>query len=66
MSRAATLVFTRVLALHQRLKSPAVISGTEVGPFHTVGDTPVTVDPARLRASGEVVLQSVLEMAATE
>lgn len=50
-----------------RRRVPAVmISGTEVGPFHTVGDTPATVDPARLRASGEVVLQSVLEMAATE
>jgi hypothetical protein len=42
-----------------------MITGTEVGPFHTVGDTPATVDPARLRQSGEVVLQSVLEMAAT-
>jgi len=50
-----------------RRRVPAVmISGTEVGAFHTVGDTPATVDPARLRASGEVVLQSVLEMAATE
>jgi peptide/nickel transport system permease protein len=50
-----------------RRRVPAVmVSGTEVGPFHTVGDTPATVDPARLRASGEVVLQSVLEMAATE
>ena len=49
-----------------RRRVPAVmLSGTEVGPFHTVGDTPRTVDPARLRASGEVVLQSVLEMAAT-
>ena len=48
-----------------RRRVPAVmITGTEVGPFHTVGDTPTTVDPARLRASGEVVLQSVLEMAA--
>jgi peptide/nickel transport system permease protein len=50
-----------------RRRVPAVmISGTEVGAFHTYGDTPATVDPARLRASGEVVLQSVLEMAATE
>ncbi len=49
-----------------RRRVPAVmLTGTEVGPFHTVGDTPTTVDPARLRASGEVVLQSVLEMAAT-
>jgi len=49
-----------------RRRVPAVmISGTEVGPFHTVGDTPATVDPARLRASGQVVLQSVLEMAAS-
>jgi peptide/nickel transport system permease protein len=48
-----------------RRRVPAVmITGTEVGPFHTVGDTPATVDPARLRASGEVVLQSVLEMTA--
>jgi hypothetical protein len=49
-----------------RRRVPAVmISGTDVGPFHTVGDTPATVDPARLRASGQVVLQSVLEMAAS-
>jgi peptide/nickel transport system permease protein len=49
-----------------RRRVPAVmITGTEVGPFHTVGDTPTTVDAARLRESGEVVLQSVLEMAAT-
>jgi hypothetical protein len=46
---------------------PAVmVSGTEVGSFHTYEDTPATVDPARLRASGEVVLQSVLEMAASQ
>jgi hypothetical protein len=50
-----------------RRRVPAVmVSGTEVGAFHTYGDTPATVDPARLRASGEVVLQSVLEMAASE
>jgi peptide/nickel transport system permease protein len=50
-----------------RRRVPAVmISGTEVGEFHTYRDTPATVDPARLRASGEVVLQAVLEMAATE
>jgi len=49
-----------------RRRVPAVmITGTEVGPFHTVGDTPTTVDTVRLRESGEVVLQSVLEMAAT-
>ena len=48
-----------------RRRVPAVmISGTDLGPFHTVGDTATTVDPARLRASGELVLQSVLEMAA--
>lgn len=49
-----------------RRRVPAVmISGTEVGMFHTAADTPATVDVARLRASGEVVLQSVLEMAAS-
>lgn len=49
-----------------RRRVPAVmVSGTDLGAFHTVGDTPVTVDTARLRASGEVVLQSVLEMAAS-
>ena len=49
-----------------RRRVPAVmITGTQVGPFHTTGDTPATVDPARLRASGEVVVQSVLEIAAT-
>ncbi|TMF53459.1 MAG: M28 family peptidase [Chloroflexi bacterium] len=49
-----------------RRRVPAVmISGTDLGPFHTVGDRATTVDPARLRASGELVLQSVLEMAGT-
>jgi peptide/nickel transport system permease protein len=49
-----------------RRRVPAVmITGTEVGAFHTTGDTPTTIDPTRLRQSGEVVLQSVLEMAAT-
>ena len=49
-----------------RRRVPAVvITGTDVGPFHTAGDTPTTVDPARLRASGEVVVQAVLEMAAS-
>ncbi|HEV8670258.1 MAG TPA: M28 family peptidase [Candidatus Limnocylindria bacterium] len=49
-----------------RRRVPAVvITGTDVGSFHTAGDAPSTVDPARLRASGEVVLQSVLEMAAS-
>jgi hypothetical protein len=60
LSRAAIAVFTRVLLV------AVMISRTEVGEFHTYRDTPATVDPARLRASGEVVLQSVLEMAATE
>jgi peptide/nickel transport system permease protein len=48
-----------------RRRVPAImLSGTEVGAFHTTADTPATVDPVRLRASGEVVLQAVLEMAA--
>jgi hypothetical protein len=43
-----------------------MITGTDVGPFHTVGDTPATVDPAKLRASGEIALQALLEIAATQ
>ncbi len=72
MSRAAVAVLTRVLlvvftlVLFLRRRVPAVmITGTEVGPFHTASDTPTTIDTARLRESGGVVLQSVLEMAAT-
>ncbi|HEV8230498.1 MAG TPA: M28 family peptidase [Candidatus Limnocylindria bacterium] len=50
-----------------RRRVPAVmITGTDVGPFHTVGDTPATVDPAKLRASGEIALQALLEIAATQ
>jgi len=50
-----------------RRRVPAITLGpTEVGPFHTVGDSPTSIDPARLRQSGEVVVQSLLEMGASE
>jgi len=43
-----------------------MIGPTEVGPFHTTGDTTATVDPKRLRESGEVVVQALLEMGASQ
>jgi len=50
-----------------RRRVPAITVGpTDLGPFHTVGDTVATIDPARLRASGEVVVQALLEMGASE
>jgi peptide/nickel transport system permease protein len=50
-----------------RRRVPAIMIGpTELGAFHTTGDTAQSIDPKRLRASGEVVVQAVLEMAATE
>ncbi len=48
-----------------RRRVPAITVGpTEVGPFHTTGDDVESIDPARLRQSGEVVLQTLLEMGA--
>ena len=50
-----------------RRRVPAITLGpTELGPFHPTGDTPASVDPRRLRESGEVVIQAVLEMGASE
>ena len=50
-----------------RRRVPAITLGpTEVGAFHTVGDTAASIDPKRLRESGEVVVQAVLEMGASE
>ena len=50
-----------------RRRVPAIMVGpTELGPFHTTGDTVQSIDPKRLRASGEVVVQALLEMAAQE
>jgi ABC-type dipeptide/oligopeptide/nickel transport system permease subunit len=50
-----------------RRRVPAIMVGpSDVGAFHTPGDTPQSIDPKRLRAAGEVVVQAVLEMAATE
>ena len=50
-----------------RRRVPAITVGpTEVGAFHTIGDTTASVDPKRLRESGEVVVQALLEMGATE
>jgi|GEM_PF-4472188 len=62
-----------VFALHDPLKNAADRPGydlghtpTDVGPFHTVGDTAASVDPKRLRESGEGVVQALLEMGASE
>jgi Zn-dependent M28 family amino/carboxypeptidase len=50
-----------------RRRVPAIMIGpSELGAFHTTGDTAQSIDPRRLRASGELVVQAVLEMAATE
>ena len=50
-----------------RRRVPAITVGpTEVGAFHTTGDTTASVDPKRLRESGEVVVQALLEMGASE
>ena len=50
-----------------RRRVPAVMVGpSDLGAFHTVGDTVQTIDPKRLRESGEIVLQTVLEMAAEQ
>ncbi len=54
-------------ATYLRRRVPAIMVGpTELGAFHTVGDTIATIDPKQLRASGEVVLQAVLEMGASQ
>ena len=50
-----------------RRRVPAITVGpTDVGPFHTTGDTTASVDPKRIRESGEVVVQALLEMGASE
>lgn len=54
-------------ATYLRRRVPAIMVGpTDLGAFHTVGDTIATIDPKQLRASGEVVLQAILEMGASE
>jgi hypothetical protein len=46
---------------------PAISVGpTDLGPFHTTADTPASIDTKRLRESGEVVVQALLEMGASE
>jgi Zn-dependent M28 family amino/carboxypeptidase len=50
-----------------RRRVPAIMIGpTDLGPFHTLGDTVATIDAKQLRASGEIVLQAALEMGASE
>ena len=50
-----------------RRRVPAISVGpTDLGPFHTTGDTPASIDTQRLRQSGEVVVQALLEMGAAE
>ncbi len=50
-----------------RRRVPAITVGpTDLGPFHTTGDTTQSIDPKRLRASGEVVVQALLEMGASQ
>jgi hypothetical protein len=50
-----------------RRRVPAITVGpVGLGPFHTTGDDARSIDPKQLRASGEVVVQALLEMAAAE
>ena len=50
-----------------RRRVPAISVGpTDLGPFHTTGDTPASIDTQRLRQSGEVVVQALLEMGAAQ
>jgi Zn-dependent M28 family amino/carboxypeptidase len=50
-----------------RRRVPAINVGpTDLGPFHTTGDTPGSIDPQRIRQSGEVVVQALLEMGASQ
>jgi peptide/nickel transport system permease protein len=50
-----------------RRRVPAITVGpVGLGPFHTTGDDVRSIDPRQLRASGEVVVQALLEMAASE
>ena len=46
-----------------RRRVPAImLSGTDLGELHTARDTLATISTQRLRSSGEVVIQSLLEM----
>jgi peptide/nickel transport system permease protein len=48
---------------YTRRRVPAImLSGTDLGELHTQRDTVQTISSARLQRSGEVVIQSVLEM----
>jgi Zn-dependent M28 family amino/carboxypeptidase len=50
-----------------RRRVPAITVGpTDLGAFHTPGDSPQAIDQKTLRASGEVVVQALLEMGASE
>jgi Zn-dependent M28 family amino/carboxypeptidase len=50
-----------------RRRVPAITVGpVGLGAFHTTGDDVRSIDPKQLRASGEVVVQALLEMAASE
>jgi hypothetical protein len=50
-----------------RRRVPAINVGpTDLGPFHTTGDTVATIDEKKLRESGEVVVQALLEMGASQ
>jgi len=52
-------------ASYLRRRVPAITLGpTEIGAFHTNGDSVASIDTEQLRESGQVVLQAVLEMGA--
>ena len=54
-------------ASYLRRRVPAITLGpTEIGAFHTPGDSVASIDRQQLRESGQVVLQAVLEMGASE
>ena len=54
-------------ATWNRRRVPAINVGpSDLGPFHTTGDTVATLDPKKMRESGEVVVQALLEMGASQ
>ena len=54
-------------ASYVRRRVPAINVGpASLGPFHTTGDSTATIDRKQLQASGEVVVQALLEMGASQ
>ena len=61
------LIGTSDQGTYLRRRVPAIEVGpVSLGPFHTTGDTIASLDPRQMRAAGEVVVQALLEMGATQ